>query len=93
MWFADRFGSPYPRLGYADEADGYHASIVHAVGVRMEDDDGLDIAARFGPQDMFDMVIGRNRAGQCRVPYGQGRACARHLAEVGNAACRRKPHM
>jgi uncharacterized protein len=57
MWSPERFGCDYPRLGCADEALGYYASIVHAVGVRLDDDDGLDIAAPFGLRDMFDMVI------------------------------------
>ena len=48
--------------GCGDEALGYYASIVHAVGVRLDDDDGLDIAAPFGLHDMFDMVIRPNRA-------------------------------
>jgi hypothetical protein len=69
VWFADRFGCAYPQLACADEALGYYASIVHAVGVRLDDDDGLDIAAPFGL-----------RAGQRRVPYGQSRTCEGHLA-------------
>jgi len=62
LWFADRFGLPYPQLACADEAIGYYASIAYAVGVRLEDDDRLDIAAPFGLDDMFAMVIRPNRA-------------------------------
>ncbi len=62
LWFADRFGCAYPQLASADESLRYYASIVHAVGVRLEDDGRLDIAAPFGLDDMFAMVIRPNRA-------------------------------
>ncbi len=57
-----RFGSPYPRLSSADAALRQYASVVHAVGVRLEDDDWLDVAALFGLGDVFAMVIRPNRA-------------------------------
>ena len=62
LWFADRFGCAYPQLATADELLRYYASIVHAVGVRLEDDGSLDIAAPFGLDDMFAMVIRPNRS-------------------------------
>ena len=61
LWFEDRFGIPYPRLSSADEALQRYASVVHAVGVRLEDDDRLDVAAPFGLDDIFAMVIRPNR--------------------------------
>jgi uncharacterized protein len=61
LWFADRFGCAYPRLASADESLCYYASIVHAVGVRLEHDGRLDIAAPFGLDDMFAMRIRPNR--------------------------------
>ncbi len=60
LWFADRFGCPYPRLASADEALCYYASIVHAIGVRLEGEGRLDIAAPFGLDDMFAMRIRPN---------------------------------
>lgn len=62
LWFQDRFGSPYPALTCADEALRRYASVVHAVGVRLLDDDSLDIAAPFGLDDLFTMTIRPNRA-------------------------------
>lgn len=62
LWFANRFGCAYPQLASADESLRYYASIVHAVGVRLEADDRLDIVAPFGLHDMFAMVIRPNRA-------------------------------
>jgi uncharacterized protein len=62
IWFERRFGVPYPQLFSADEALHRYASIVHAVGVRLEADDRLDIAAPFGFDDLFAMVIRPNYA-------------------------------
>ena len=39
-----------------------YASVVHAVGVRLEDDGRLDVAAPFGLDDVFAMGICPNRA-------------------------------
>jgi hypothetical protein len=61
LWFAERFGCAYPQLATADESLRYYASIMHAVGVRLEDDGRLDVAAPFGLGDMFAMVIRPNR--------------------------------
>jgi uncharacterized protein len=60
LWFERRFGIAYPRLSSADEALSCYASVVHAVGVRLETDDQLDIAAPFGLDDLFAMVIRPN---------------------------------
>jgi hypothetical protein len=62
LWFEDRFGAPYPPLASADEALVRYASIVHAIGVRLEEDGRLDVAAPFGLADMFAMVIQPNLA-------------------------------
>jgi hypothetical protein len=61
LWFETRFGCAYPQLSCADEALRYYASVVHAVGVRLEDDGLLDIAAPFGLDDLFAMAIRPNR--------------------------------
>ena len=62
LWFEQRFGVPYPKLSSADEALRYYASIVHAIGVRLEDDDRLEVAAPFGFDDLFAMLIRPNYA-------------------------------
>jgi uncharacterized protein len=61
LWFSERFGCDYPQLSAADDSLRYYASIVHAVGVRLEHDGTLDIVAPFGLDDMFAMVIRPNR--------------------------------
>jgi hypothetical protein len=60
LWFEPRFGVPYPPLMCADEALFRYASIVHAIGVRLEEDGHLDILAPFGLRDLFAMVIRPN---------------------------------
>jgi hypothetical protein len=62
LWFEARFGTAYPRLYSADEALRRYASIVHAIGVRLEYDDRLDVVAPFGLDDLFSMVIRPNYA-------------------------------
>jgi hypothetical protein len=62
LWFEDKFGTAYPQLHSADEAIGRYASIVHAIGVRLEYDDRLDVVAPFGLDDLFAMVIRPNYA-------------------------------
>jgi uncharacterized protein len=61
LWFKQRFGADYTPLGCADEALTRYASVVHALGVRLERDDSLDIVASFGLDDLFNMVIRPNR--------------------------------
>lgn len=63
LWYERRFGAAYPKLRSADEALGLYASTAHAVGVRLERGDRLDIVAPFGLDDLFDMVLRRNSAG------------------------------
>lgn len=62
LWFQDRFGIAYPPLPCADAALCRYASVVHAVGIRLEADGRLDIVAPFGLSDLFAMVIRPNRA-------------------------------
>lgn len=62
LWFSARFGCEYPRLASADESLRYYASIVHAVGVRLEDDGRIDLAAPFGLHDVFAMIVRPNHA-------------------------------
>ena len=62
LWFPDRFGSPYPQLRSADESLRFYASLAHAVGVRLEHDDRLDVIAPFGLADVFSMLIRPNYA-------------------------------
>lgn len=60
LWFQNRFGEPYEALGSTDEALGRFVAPTFAVGVRLEADDSLSIAAPFGLDDVFAMTIRPN---------------------------------
>ncbi|WP_439477142.1 nucleotidyltransferase family protein [Brevundimonas sp.] len=60
LWFADRFGEPYEALTGTDEALGRFVAPAFAVGVRLEADDTISIAAPFGLEDVFSMTLRPN---------------------------------
>jgi uncharacterized protein len=60
LWFEDYFAITYPPLPSADEALTRYASTTHAVGVRLTQDDRLDIFAPFGLDDIFAMIVRPN---------------------------------
>ena len=60
LWFQNRFGEPYEALGSTDEALGRFVAPTFAVGVRLEADDRLGIAAPFGLDDVFALTIRPN---------------------------------
>jgi uncharacterized protein len=62
LWFEDHFGIAYPPLRSADEGITRYASATHAVGIRLMQDDTLDVFAPFGLQDIFTMTIRPNYA-------------------------------
>ncbi len=60
LWFQNRFGEPYAPLPSTDEALGRFVAPTFAVGVRLEADDSLSIAAPFGLDDVFALTIRPN---------------------------------
>nr|WP_235562793.1 nucleotidyltransferase family protein [Brevundimonas sp. Root1423] len=60
LWFRDRFGEDYEALTGTDEALARFVAPAFAVGVRLEKDDAISVAAPFGLEDMFDMVLRPN---------------------------------
>jgi hypothetical protein len=62
LWFEARFGEPYPPLSCTDESLRRFLSPANAVGVRLEADDRLDIAAPLGLEDCFAMRLRPNPA-------------------------------
>jgi hypothetical protein len=60
LWFMDRFGESYDALPDTDAALTRFVAPAFSIGVRLEDDDTISIAAPFGLQDMFDMVLRPN---------------------------------
>jgi hypothetical protein len=60
IWFQNEFGYPYAALTGTDDALRRSLFTAHAVGVRLEPDDSLTIAAPYGLGDIFDMVLRPN---------------------------------
>lgn len=60
LWFKDRFGEDYEPLTGTDEALGRFVAPAFAVGVRLEADDRISVAAPFGLEDVFDRMIRPN---------------------------------
>lgn len=60
IWFPDRFGEPYDALTGTDEALARFVAPAFAVGVRLEADDAITIAAPFGLEDVFSMTLRPN---------------------------------
>lgn len=60
LWFKERFGADYPKLKCTDESLDYYLCPAHAIAVRLEDDDTISIAAPFGVDDIFNMIMRPN---------------------------------
>lgn len=60
IWFPDRFGEPYEALPDTDTALSRFVAPAFSVGVRLEADDSISVAAPFGLDDMFAMVLRPN---------------------------------
>jgi hypothetical protein len=73
LWFEGKFGEPYAPLHSTAEALGRFVSPLFAVGVRLEADGGMAIAAPFGLEDLFAM---RLRPNPNRVTNGFARTAA-----------------
>jgi hypothetical protein len=77
LWYEQHFGVPYLPLSTADEAMTRYPVIAGAVGVRLQHDGGLDIAAPFGLGDMFAMVLRPNPACPHQATFAAKAARAR----------------
>lgn len=60
LWFEGKFGEAYEPLTCTDAALTRFVAPAFALAVRLEKDDAISIAAPFGLQDVFDMVIRPN---------------------------------
>jgi hypothetical protein len=60
LWFENRFGEPYAPLANTDEALARFVSPAFAVGVRLEPDGELSIAAPLGLEDLFALRLRPN---------------------------------
>jgi uncharacterized protein len=60
LWFGEKFGGDYPPLANTDEALTRYLCYSDAVAVRLEADDTITIAAPYGLDDVFAMVMRPN---------------------------------
>ena len=60
LWFEGKFKEPYPALENTDESLTRFVCPAFAVGVRLEDDDSLNVSAPFGLSDLFTMRLRKN---------------------------------
>jgi len=60
LWFEGRFGEPYEALTGTDEALARFVAPAFAVGVRLEADGTISVAAPFGLEDVFSLTLRPN---------------------------------
>jgi hypothetical protein len=60
LWFEDKFGEPYAPLLRTDEALERFVCPAFAIGLRLEADDRISVAAPFGLDDMFALRLRPN---------------------------------
>jgi len=61
LWFPKKFGQDYEALSNGDESIDRYASRTHAVGIRLLDDDSMDLYAPFGLEPIFAFQVIPNR--------------------------------
>lgn len=60
IWYKDHFGQDYAPLTSAEEGIDRFASITHAVGVRMRQNDQLELYAPYGLNEIFSFRVTPN---------------------------------
>lgn len=60
IWFPAHFGEPYDPLSGTDEALERFVAPAFAIGVRLEADDSISVAAPFGLDDIFALILRPN---------------------------------
>ena len=60
LWFEGKFGEPYEALAGTDEALARFVAPAFAVGVRLEADDAISVAAPFELEDVFSLTLRPN---------------------------------
>ena len=83
IWFPDHFGEPYDPLSGTDEALERFVAPAFAIGVRLEPDDAISIAAPLGLEDMFALTLRPN----------PNRGVARDWARIVERATARWPEL
>jgi hypothetical protein len=60
LWFQGKFGDAYAPLSCTDESFERYLCPAYAVGVRLQPDGEIDVAAPFGLEDLFAMRLRPN---------------------------------
>ena len=60
IWFPAHFGEPYDPIANTDEALERFVAPCFAIGVRLEADDTISVAAPLGLTDLFDLILRPN---------------------------------
>ena len=61
LWAPAKFGRPCPQYLSSAHSVAHFASKTHAVGVRLDEDDGLELVAPFGVADILSFRLTPNR--------------------------------
>lgn len=79
LWYPERFGRAVPAFTSCTHALDYFAAETHAVGVRLERDERLAIAAPFGLDHVFSLRMVPNRSFENRRTHAEKAARAKAL--------------
>ena len=60
LWYEQRFGIPVEPLASTEDGVGTWPETAACVGVRLLNDDGLEVIAPLGLDDLFDLLLRRN---------------------------------
>lgn len=60
LWFPAHFGEPYDPISSTDEALARFVAPAFAVGIRLEPDNSISVAAPLGLDDIFNLVLRPN---------------------------------
>jgi hypothetical protein len=71
LWAPAKFGRPCPQYLSSTHSVAHFASKTHAVGVRLLENDGLELVAPFGVSDIFAFRITPNHAVDNRLTHEQ----------------------
>ncbi len=83
LWFEEHFGRRYEALKDTDSALRRSLFTAHAVGIRLEPDDSISIAAPYGLRDIFDLVLRPNpEVGYLAAQAGKAQEARERWPEV-----------
>lgn len=69
LWAPAKFGRPCPQYLSSEHSVAHFAAKTHAVGVRLLDDDRIDLVAPFGVADIFSFRLTPNRTLDNRLTH------------------------